>query len=129
MESLLRSTTVTTEYLNLKHFHIGEFNCQYTGDNKMSHSFLVRLDTLRSRCGFPFLITSGYRSPIHPKEAVKEVPGTHAQGIAADIRITNSKQRYLLLKEAFDMGFNGIGVADNFIHIDDRRSTQVLWTY
>ena len=49
---------------------------------------MEKVDELRDRCGFPFVITSGYRSPQHPIEAKKDVPGTHAQGIAADIKIT-----------------------------------------
>ena len=31
------------------------------------------VDELRDRCGFPFVITSGYRSPQHPIEAKKDV--------------------------------------------------------
>jgi zinc D-Ala-D-Ala carboxypeptidase len=72
--------------MSLKYFTLDEFNCQVTGENKMEPEFLQKLDRLRAECGFPFVITSGYRHPIeHPIEAAKEVPGTHAQGIAADI--------------------------------------------
>jgi hypothetical protein len=27
------------------------------------------------------------------------------------------------------MGFNGIGVAKSFVHVDTRSSTLVMWTY
>ena len=95
----------------------------------MEQDFLSKLDALREACGFPFVITSGYRSPDHPIEAVKEIPGTHAQGIAADIKITNSAHRYTIRSEALAMGFAGIGVASDFIHVDTRGSAPVIWTY
>ena len=78
---------------------------------------------------FSFVITSGFRSPTHPIEAKKDVPGTHSQGIAADIKITNSAQRYTIIREALAMGFAGIGVASDFIHVDTRGSVPVIWTY
>ena len=95
----------------------------------MEQDFLSKLDALREACGFPFVITSGYRSPDHPLEAVKEIPGTHAQGIAADIKITNSAQRYTIIREALQMGFTGIGVAGDFIHVDTRGTVPVIWVY
>ena len=95
----------------------------------MEEEFLLKLDALREYCGFPFVITSGYRSPSHPLEAKKDVPGTHAQGIAADIKMTNSAHRYTLIKGALAHGFTGIGVAGDFIHVDTRGTAPVIWTY
>jgi len=95
----------------------------------MEQAFLDKLDALREHCGFPFVITSGYRSPDHPLEAVKEIPGTHAQGIAADIKITNSAHRYSIIKGALEHGFTGLGVAGDFVHLDTRGSAPVIWTY
>jgi uncharacterized protein YcbK (DUF882 family) len=95
----------------------------------MKPEFLLKLDALRESCGFPFVITSGYRSPDHPIEAVKEIPGTHAQGIAADIKITNSAHRYTIIREALAHGFTGLGVAGDFIHVDTRGTVPVIWVY
>ena len=113
----------------MKFFTAEEFDCQHTGENRMEQAFLDKLDALREHCGFPFVITSGYRSPDHPLEAVKEIPGTHAQGIAADIKITSSAQRYSIIKGALEYGFTGLGVAGDFIHLDTRGSVPVMWTY
>lgn len=113
----------------MKYFAYKEFNCQETGENHMEPEFLSKLDSLREYCGFPFVITSGYRSPSHPIEAKKDVPGTHAQGIAADIKTTNAAHRYTLIREALSMGFTGIGVAGDFIHVDTRGTAPVIWTY
>jgi uncharacterized protein YcbK (DUF882 family) len=59
----------------------------------------------------------------------KKNPGTHNQGIAADIRITNGVERMNIVHEAVKMDFGGIGVAKTFVHIDDRKTTPVMWTY
>ena len=113
----------------MRYFQLKDFNCQETGENKMCPKFLERLDELRHRCGFPFIITSGYRSPQHSIERRKSKPGTHAQGIAADIKVSGGNQRYTIQKHAYQMGFNGIGVHKTFIHVDDRNSTPVSWPY
>jgi len=113
----------------MKHFSIDEFNCKETGENKMNSEFLQRLDLLREACGFPFVITSGYRSPSHSIEIKKAKPGTHAQGIAADIMVNSSAQRRAVVEAAIQLGFNGIGVHDDFVHVDIRKSARVLWCY
>ena len=47
---------------DLDYFTKEEFACQHTGENEIKDTFLLKLDLLRARCGFPFVITSGYRS-------------------------------------------------------------------
>ena len=96
----------------------------------VAEELIHRLDRLREACGFPFIITSGYRDPKgHPIEARKARPGTHAQGIAADIRVSGGAQRRLVVEKAVELGFNGIGVAKTFVHVDIRQTAPVLWCY
>ena len=118
---------------DLNYFTREEFACQYTGENEISDVFLLKLDLLREACGFPFIITSGYRSEDHPIEAKKEKAGTHAQGIAADIKVRDGVQRFKIVEEAIKMGFSGIGVARDFVHVDirclDGNESPVMWTY
>jgi len=113
----------------LRYFDISEFDCSETGENKMDSVFLLALDSLRDACGFPFVITSGYRSPKHSIEAVKDKPGTHAQGIACDIKVSNGEQRRAVVAHAISLGMTGIGVAKTFVHVDARKTTPVMWTY
>jgi zinc D-Ala-D-Ala carboxypeptidase len=114
----------------VKYFDISEFDCSFTGNNDMNEEFLEKLDALREACGFPFKITSGYRDPEgHPIEAKKPKAGTHARGIAADIHVENGIQKYKIIEEAIKLGFNGIGVAKTFIHVDLRQSYPVVWSY
>jgi uncharacterized protein YcbK (DUF882 family) len=112
----------------VKYFKIEEFDCQETGENHMDPDFLERIELLRHRCGFPFHITSGYRSKDHSLESKKERPGMHSRGRAADIAVKSGYERHKIVKEAMNLGFNGIGVADSFVHVDTRKSP-VIWVY
>ena len=118
---------------DLDYFTREEFACQYTGDNEISDDLLLKLDMLRAKCQFPFVITSGFRSEDHPIERKKEKAGTHAQGIAADIRASNGNQRYKIVEQAIQMGFTGVGIARTFIHVDRRTlgadKAPVMWCY
>ena len=116
--------------MTLKYFTLDEFNCKETGQNKMSNNFLIMLDRLREECGFPFVITSGYRAPEHSAEKDKLTKGRHTQGIAADIAVSNGYQRYRIVEKAIELGFKGIGVANGFVHVDLRNvEDPVMWTY
>jgi uncharacterized protein YcbK (DUF882 family) len=111
------------------YFELSEFDCSETGENKMVLGFVSLLDELRGRCGFPFNVTSGYRSPQHSKEVIKDEPGMHTKGKAADIAVTNAHQRYTIVKEAVAMGFTGIGPAGVYVHLDLRDGDPVMWVY
>lgn len=113
----------------MRYFKLSDFDCQETGNNEMSEEFLEKLDELRHKCGFPFIITSGYRDKTHSIEARKAKAGSHARGIASDIRINNGNEAYDIIKNAQSMGFNGIGVAKSFIHVDIRKGMPVIWSY
>ena len=111
------------------HFRLSEFDCKETGANRMCPAFLEALDALRGVCGFAFVINSGYRSALHTAERHKDRPGMHTKGLAADIKVTGSYERYRLIQKALEAGFTGIGVASDFIHLDKRTSTPVMWVY
>ena len=115
---------------DFKYFKLSDFDCQETGENNMSEKFIRRLDHLRDACGFPFIVTSGYRSPQHSLERSKpNGGGTHTLGIAADIRVTGGAQRYQVQRHAYGLGFSGIGVAKGFVHLDVRDDCPVSWVY
>lgn len=114
----------------LKYFKLSEFDCQQTGENDMQPDFLLMLDALRHECGFSFTITSGYRSPTkHPIETAKAKPGTHGRGLAADIATTDAHERFVIVSNAIKLGFQGIGVARSFIHVDSRKTAPRVWSY
>ena len=115
--------------IKYNYFDISDFDCTHSGENSMSVDFVMDLDELRSRCAFPFVVTSGFRSPYHPNEIYKDQGGTHTMGIAADIAITSGDRRMTIISEALKMGFTGIGVAKTFVHLDQRAGTPVIWSY
>ena len=112
-----------------KYFTREEFACSETGENEIQDDFITKLDRLRELCGFAFVINSGYRSPDHSIEAAKDKPGQHCSGRCCDIAVSGGWQRYRIVNTAMGMGFNGIGVDEGFVHIDERETTPVLWTY
>jgi len=113
---------------NFKYFKLEDFDCQETGENEMSEAFIHCLDELRETCGFPFIITSGFRSKNHSIEKRKSKAGTHAQGIAADIKVSGGVERLAIVKHAATLGMS-VGVAKTFVHVDTRTTTPVCWCY
>jgi uncharacterized protein YcbK (DUF882 family) len=118
-------------------FKKAEFDCKHSGKNEMQHSFMAKLQALRTAFGKPMRITSGYRHATHPIEAKKKRPGAHATGLAADISVSHA-DAHQLLKLAFELGFTGIGVkqkgSGRFIHLDIIENNQHqprphVWSY
>ena len=97
---------------------------------KMDTDFLAKLDKAREFAKVPFVINSAYRSPEHA-ESIKNPTSSHIKGLAVDIKATDSRTRYKVLNALMHVGFNRIGIADTFIHVDDDKdkSQKVIWTY
>lgn len=96
----------------------------------MNEDFLEKLDEAREFAGFPFFINSAYRSPDHPL-SLENPTSSHIKGLAVDISVTDSSTRYLIIDALIHVGFNRIGIADTFIHVDDDKDKVggVIWTY
>ena len=96
---------------------------------KMDKDFLAKLDKAREYAKIPFVINSAYRSPDHP-ESIKNPSSSHIKGLAVDIRANDSRTRYKVLEALMSVGFNRIGIASTFIHVDDDKdkSSDVIWT-
>lgn len=119
-------------------FSEDEFKCSHTGRCEMREEFIAMLQLLRNHYGKPMFISSGYRDPSHPVEAMKDKPGEHAEGLAADI-ICYTDNALSLLQHALNLGVTRIGVhqkgrsSSRFIHLGlgDRFSTYPsgIWTY
>ena len=121
----------------MRYFQYSEFDQKglvASGKKFMDKQFLINLDALRHRCGFPFIITSGYRSPEYNNEVSSTgLTGAHTTGKAADIAISR-QNAYTLLREALHMGcFTGIGVKQKgggrFIHLDSVDGSNRIWSY
>lgn len=106
-------------------FSYTEMSCKETGANDMQASFMDNLQQLRYVCGFPFIVSSGYRSTLHSREKGKDCPGAHTLGKAVDILVSGEDAfRLLSLAMRSDSGFFGIGIAQRgshdkrFLHVD-----------
>jgi len=99
--------------------------------DKMDKTFLLKLDEARERAGIPFVINSAYRSPEHNAKIGGKPNSSHLRGLAVDISVTNSRQRFIVLNALLEVGFTRIGIADTFIHVDldNGKSKDVIWTY
>lgn len=117
----------------MKYFTLSEFDSPDLPNSgvNMDKGFLAKLETAREYANIPFRITSGYRSKQR-NEHVGGVPDSaHTKGFAADIACASGGERCIIIKALLDAGFNRIGVASSFIHVDNDPSkpSDVIWTY
>lgn len=117
----------------MKYFKHAEFDSPDFPDsgNNMDSSFLSMLDNAREVAGIPFRINSGFRTPKHNAKVGGKENSSHLRGFAADIHISNSSDRYDILSALLSVGFNRIGIAKTFIHVDADpiKTKNVIWTY
>jgi uncharacterized protein YcbK (DUF882 family) len=119
-------------------FTEAEFACKHCGEQKMDTAFLLDLAALRRECGFPFVVSSGYRCPVHNANvSTTGANGPHTTGRAVDIAVSGTRAMSLL-RAAIGGGFTGIGVqqkgAGRFIHLDNLpqaagRVRPAIWSY
>jgi len=117
----------------VKNFTHAEFDSPDSTDSgsNMDDSFLRMLDSAREVAGTPFRINSGFRTPKHNEKVGGSENSSHLRGFAADIHVTSNSTRYVILEALFNVGFNRIGVADTFIHVDADpiKTKNIIWTY
>ena len=115
------------------YFEYSEFDSpdQVGSYEQMSVEFLNKLAQARKIAAVVFKITSGYRSPAHNAKVGGVKGSSHTNGHAVDIYAPTSTQKYLIINGLLQAGFNRIGIAKNFIHVDDdpSKSEDVIWTY
>ena len=131
----------------MEYFKIKEFaspDDPKSGKN-MDIKFLRFINELRKRCKFPFIVTSGYRTPEYHKSLKDRGYHTsptsaHLKGLAADIVMTDSKKRARFVYEAMNLCSElslpfRVGLAGkskgNFAHIDidETKKSPKIWIY
>ena len=112
--------------------------CPSTGE-EMDHYFMEAIETIREKCGFPFIVTSAFRCPVYNAKVSSGTYGAHVLGKALDIRVRGS-QAFEVLRQAYLMPgrITGIGVAqkgmNRFIHLDNvtgdiKIARPMIWSY
>lgn len=130
---MILAKNVIVKKMELKHFSYEEFaspDVPHSG-SYMDDDFLSMLDNAREIAGIPFKINSGYRTIEHNYEAGGKPNSSHIVGKAADISVKGSRQRWIITEALIQAGFNRIGIAKTFIHVDsdDTKDANVIWTY
>ena len=131
----------------MEYFKIKEFDSpDVKGSGKnMDDQFLRFINELRKRCKFPFVVTSGYRTPEYHKSLTDRGYHTsptsaHLKGLACDIVMTDSKKRARFVYEAMNLCSElslpfRVGLAGkskgNFAHNDihETKKSPKIWIY
>jgi len=120
----------------LRYFNYHEFDSPDaigSGEHMMDADFLEMLDRARHLAGVPFRINSGYRTKEHNKKVGGKPNSAHTMGCAADIHCVDSRNRCYILGALLEVGFNRIGIAKTFIHVDNSydasHDEDVIWLY
>tara|TARA_X000001382_G_scaffold107031_1_gene82588 strand:- start:19 stop:372 length:354 start_codon:yes stop_codon:yes gene_type:complete len=117
----------------MKYFTYKEFDSPDLPNSgmNMDSNFILMLDNAREIAGIPFEINSGYRTIEHNQKVGGKKDSSHLSGKAADISVSDSVQRWIIINSLIKVGFNRIGVAKTFIHVDsdDKKDPNIIWTY
>ena len=122
-----------------KNFNSSEFDSpdlKGSGEN-MKDEFMELLQESRTIADCSFRITSGFRTQAYHddlgRRGYKTSKGrsAHQDGYAADIACTDSKTRWLIINSLLLAGFNRIGIAATFLHVDNSpvKTSNCIWTY
>lgn len=132
---LFRTSTLAHDTLaeswRWPHFSISELSCRCRGrfcEGEYWHDpeFLGALEALRTKAGRPLIVTSGHRC-AQWNAAVGGAPRSQHKTIAVDLAL-HGHDRFQLRDAASALGFNGLGLARTFIHLD-RRPRAATWYY
>lgn len=96
----------------------------------LDKELIVKLEQARHLAGVPFFITSGKRD-VEANMAAGGVPdSSHIKGLAVDLAIDGSVNRFKIVKALFDAGFKRIGIYNLHAHvdIDGEKPQDVCWT-
>ena len=97
----------------------------------MNPEFLAKLEIARTIANTPFVINSAFRTREHELRQGRNGNSSHVTGRAVDIRCTDSRARFHIIKGLIEAGFDRIGVHPGFIHADDSptHDKEVVWFY
>lgn len=125
-----------------RYFSQWEVECKCgCGLMNIDPELLRLLDLLREELDRPLSISSGSRCPAHNLQEGGKKNSAHLKGLAADLKVKGSIQRFELLEKIFILNeiarrkgmkvVSRIGIAKTFIHvdIDDSKPQEVVWLY
>ena len=108
-----------------KNFTATEFDCEGSGcckETVIDDKLVEILQKIRDHFGKPIggSHLTAYRCPVHNEKVANAAKGSlHTKGMAADISIEGVKPAEIA-KYAESIGVKGIGLYDDFVHVDSR---------
>ena len=116
--------------MEMDYFAPSEFTACVPSCSKeqMDSKFMERLNKARCFAGLPFVLNCAYRSVEWDKQKGRSGNSMHCKGRAVDIRCLSDVHRAVIVAALIKAGFNGIGIASRFIHVDDRQ-IKTMWLY
>ena len=112
-------------YINGKktNFQIKEFACKDgTDEIKIDDELVEKLQIIRSYYNVPIIINSAYRTYQHNLDVGGSPNSQHLLGKAADIVVKGIMPK-TVGEFAKRIGFKGVGIYSNFVHVDTRETT------
>lgn len=127
---------------NWPNFKPHELDCKdgtpFPVNDPDARAFMDKLQALRLHLGFPFVVTSGFRTPSYNASIGGATNSAHLKARAVDLSIYGERA-YKLVAAAPSFGFTGIGVNQKsslevqrrFIHLDDLigLARPTVWSY
>lgn len=124
----------------MRYFTFDEFDSpdQPGSGEMMDPDFLAILDEARDCAGIPFVISrgGGFRTVAYNRQLIKEGypasrKSSHLLGLAADIYVTDSQARFVILDALQECGITRLGISPTFIHcdIDPNKPQHRIWVY
>lgn len=102
------------------YFTLKEIECKCgCGSTSISPYFLNRVNDVREIVGHPLRVNSWVRCPSHNLSVGGKPTSSHLKGLAVDLATPNEYIKYSVLLAAGSVGFRGVGVGKNFIHLDN----------
>ena len=119
--------------MKLRYFKLSEFDSpdEPGSGSKMSPVLLGMLDAARKHYGKAIKVNSGFRTVNHNIKIGGVKSSSHLKGLAVDVSIDGSVNRFAMYEALRKVGFKRLGVAKTFIHadIDPNKSPDVMWVY
>lgn len=101
----------------------------------MNDDFMKKIVVIRGMCGFPFIVPSAFRCPVHNDRVSNTgLIGPHTTGHAIDVACYGHRAA-TLLEIALQQGITGIGVHQKgprekrYIHLDDLGGSLRPWVW
>ena len=121
----------------MKYFKKSEFLCSCCQEEKMQPIFLQLIDETRHLARIPFIVNSGYRCEKKQQElrdqglqtTRKGDKSPHEKGLAVDIKVKDSFDRYQIIRAWLTIGGNRYGIAKTFVHLDLDYSRKLFKTW